>query len=111
MKLPNGARAQVGQKLELYSLNMEHESGKHKAILFKARLGITIENMEVLETALLKSAIESDATIHMSDRHGTQYDVRCQMTTETGSSIILGCWIIRSGEDFPRLIGTYPVKK
>lgn len=111
MKLPNGERAQLGQKLELYSLNMEHENGKHKAILFQKRLGITIENKEVLETALLKSAIEADASIHISDRHGTQYDVRFQMTTETGTSIVLGCWIIRFKEDFPRLIGAYPVKK
>jgi hypothetical protein len=111
MKLPNGEMAQLGRKLELYSLNMEHESGKHKAILFKKRLGITIENKEILETALLNSAIEGDASIHLNDRHGTQYDVRFQMTTETGTSMVLGCWIIRFGEDFPRLIGTYPVKK
>ena len=83
MNLPNGERTQLDQKLELYSLNMEHENGKHKAILFKKRLGITIENKEILETALLKSAIEADASIHISDRHGTQYDVRFQMTTET----------------------------
>jgi len=53
MKLPNGDKAQVGDKLERYSLNMQHLKGKDKAILFRNRLGITLENKDILETALL----------------------------------------------------------
>ena len=52
MKLPNGDRAELGDKLERYSLNYEHQKGKHKALLFEKRLGITLANKEILEQAL-----------------------------------------------------------
>ncbi|MFP4103563.1 DUF6883 domain-containing protein [Coleofasciculus sp.] len=109
MKLPNGDRAKLGDKLDRYSLNMQHPKGKDKANLFRNRLGITLENKELLETALLESAVNNEATLHKTDEYGTQYDVKFLMTTDVGSSLVLGCWIIRTGEEFPRLTNTYPV--
>ena len=50
MKLPYGEAArleQIARKVETYLLNTEHPKGKHKARLFKAKLGITIESKEV----------------------------------------------------------------
>lgn len=47
MKLPNGDRAQLGDKLERYSLSFQHSKGKDKATMFRNRLGITLENKEV----------------------------------------------------------------
>lgn len=111
MKLPNGYKAQLGDKLERYSLNMEHPKGKDKAIMFRNRLGITLANKELLEGALLESAVSNEAKTHKTDAYGTQYDVNFLMATETGSSLVLGCWIIRTDEDFPRLTNTYPVDK
>jgi hypothetical protein len=55
MKLPNGEKAQLGNKLERYCLNLQHPKGKDKAILFRNRLGITLENKELLETSFIKS--------------------------------------------------------
>jgi hypothetical protein len=111
MKLPNGEKAQLGDKLERYSLNLLHAKGKDKAILFRNRLGITLENKDILATALLDSAINQEAEIFKIDDYGTQYDVKFFMTTATGSSWVLSCWIIRTDEDFPRLTNTYPVDK
>lgn len=111
MKLPNGYKAQLGDKLERYSLNLEHPRGKHKAIMFRARLGISRENKEVLENALLQAAVNNEATIYREDKYGTYYDIKFLMTTEIGTSWILSCWIIRADEDFPRLTNTYPVDK
>ena len=54
MKLPNGDQANLGNKLEHYCLNPEHSKGKHKALLFEKRLGITLNNKEILENALKK---------------------------------------------------------
>jgi len=111
MKLPNGEKALLGDKLERYSLNMQHPKGKDKAILFRNRLGITLENKAILEVALLESAVNKEAEIYKIDNYGTQYDVKFFMTTETGSSWVLSCWMIRTDEDFPRLTNTYPVNK
>ena len=111
MKLPNGEKALLGDKLERYSLNMQHPKGKDKAILFRNRLGITLENKAILEVALLECAVNKEAEIYKTDNYGTQYDIKFFMTTETGSSWVLSCWMIRTDEDFPRLTNTYPVNK
>jgi hypothetical protein len=107
MKLPNGEKAKLGDKLEQYTLNVLHSRGKDKAAMFKNRLGITLENQEILAAALLKSALEGEAVIHKIDQYGVPYDVKFVMETESGTSLVVGCWIIRSGEDFPRLTNTY----
>jgi hypothetical protein len=111
MKLPNSDQALLGDKLERYCLNTQHLQGKHKALLFKQRLGITIENKETLEQALLQAIQENDAVIYKQDRYGVHYDVKFLLQTEVGSSLILSCWIIRLHETFPRLTNTYPVNK
>ena len=111
MKLPHGERAVLGDKLERYCLNTQHLQGKHKAILFQKRLGITIENKEILEQALLQAAKKNDAVIYKQDRYGVHYDVKFLLQTEVGSSLILSSWIIRQNETFPRLTNAYPVSK
>jgi hypothetical protein len=111
MKLPNAQQAQIGDKLERYCLNLRHSRGQGKAILFKKRLGITLENKEILETALLKAAIAEEAIIYKEDPYGIHYDIKFLLQTEVGSSLVLSCWIIRTNEDFPRLTNTYPVDR
>ncbi len=111
MKLPNGDRVQLGDKLERYVLNPQHPKGKDKAALFKNRLGITLENKEVLEKALLDAAISQEAIIYKQDQYGTQYDIKFLIETEVGTSLVISCWIIRTGEAFPRLTNVYPVNK
>ncbi|HEY9647602.1 MAG TPA: hypothetical protein V6C88_14595, partial [Chroococcidiopsis sp.] len=103
--------AQLGDKLERYVLNPQHPKGKDKAALFRNRLGITLENKEILETTLLEAAINHEATIHKSDSYGIQYDIKFLMTTKFGQSWVISCWIIRVNEDFPRLTNTYPVSR
>ena len=111
MKLPNGERAKLGQKLERYSLNMDHPNGRHKAILFRKRLGITLDNKEVLEATLIQSAIKGDAILHNRNEYGEHYNLKFFMETEMGSSLVLSCWTIAPDEHFPRLTNCYPVNK
>jgi hypothetical protein len=72
MKLPNGDRADLGTKLEDYSLNPLHRHGQHKARVFESGFGET-------------------------------YALRFRLTTGKGSATVLGAWIVRHNEDFPRL--------
>ena len=111
MQLPNSKQAILGDKLERYCLNPQHPSGKHKAFLFQKRLGITLDNKEVLEQALLKAIIDNEAVIYKQDHYGIHYDVKFAFQTAVGSSLILSSWIVRTGETFPRLTNTYPVDK
>ena len=111
MKLPNGYLADLGSKIEEYSLNLNHQAGKNKAILFASKLGITLENAEVLKQALKKAAINEDVIIHKTNEYGTHYNMKFWLKTEVGESLILAAWIVRSGESFPRLTNCYLVKK
>ena len=69
MKLANSDQAILGDKLERYCLNPQHIQGKHKALLFQKKLGITLKNKEILEQALLQAIKENDAVIYKQDRY------------------------------------------
>ena len=110
MKLPNGDQANLGNKLEHYCLNPEHSKGKHKALLFEKRLGITLNNKEILENALKKAVMEGEVELYKSDQYGIHYDLKFKLCTEFGESLILSCGIIKITENFPRLTNTYPIR-
>jgi hypothetical protein len=104
MKLPNGERANLGTKLEDYSLNPLHRQGQHKARVFESALGITLARREILSRALLAAAKNSNDTVAFGDNgFGETFVLRFRLTTEIGSATVLSAWIIRHNEDFPRL--------
>jgi hypothetical protein len=111
MKLSNPERAILGDKLERYCLNLEHQVGKHKALLFQKRLGITLANKDILENALLMAIYENEAILYKQDSWGIHYDVKFFFQTEWGSSWVLSSWILGIQDDFPRLTNVYPVDK
>lgn len=110
MKLPNGINADLGNKIEDYCLNPNHDKGKHKAILFQSKLGITKANSQILKQALLKAALEENVTIRKANQYGIHYNMKFRLKTQAGESLILAGWIICQGEDFPRLTNCYPIK-
>ena len=108
MKVPSGTRAEIGDKLEEYSLNPDHREGRHKARVFASVLGITRENSDVLESAVKTAATSSGAVEERGDNgFGKVYLIRFPLHTVKGSAMILTAWIIRHEEDFPRLTTCY----
>ena len=108
MKLRNGERADLGTKIEDYVLNPSHWEGRHKARVFESVLGITLTNQAVLREAILAAAANSDDAEVVGDNgHGTVYLLRLPLTIGHRTAMILTAWIIRHGEDFPRLITCY----
>jgi hypothetical protein len=108
VKIPNGHRADLDAKLDEYVLNYSHREGRHKARVFEAVLGITAANQEILANGL-RTAIESsdEAEFQGNNGHGDVYVLRFLLTTERGAATVLSVWIIRNGEDFPRLVSCY----
>jgi len=108
VKIPNGDRADLGTKIEEYVLNPWHREGRHKARVFESVLGIAATNKEILVDGL-RTAIENsdDAEFQGNNGHGDVYVLRFPLATERGAATILSAWIIRDGEDFPRLITCY----
>ena len=111
MRIPNGEHADLGAKIEDYILNATHPEGKHKARVFESVLGITLENADVLRTALRDAAGTSTSAIGRCDNgFGELYVLEFMLTTDVGSGTVLSVWIVRHGEDFPRLVSAYIVR-
>ena len=108
MLLPNGARAVVDiEKLRDYCLNPFHVKGKHKARVFKAALGMTAGDAERLREILLGVARTHEARRVGPSDYGDRFVIEFQMPGARGQVTILSSWIVRSGEDFPRLTSCY----
>ncbi len=104
MKLPNGKHAELGTKLEDYSLNSSHRQGQHKARVFESVLGITVANKKILQHAILEAATHSNDAVALGDNgFGLTFSLRFAITTPKGSATVLTAWIVRHNEDFPRM--------
>ena len=108
MKLPNSDRAVVDiDKLRNYCLNPNHPKGKHKARVFASALGITALDAEELQQILLRVVTTNDATPLEEDAYGKRYRLDFVMIRDELEATIRSGWIVRSGEDFPRLTSCF----
>lgn len=112
MKLPKGDQVnseQIIDKLITYILRTDHKDGQHKARLFRSKLGITLDNKEILVEALIKIAKNDDYIFTQNSQYGQKYVIDFNLTTAKGTSKIRSAWIIRFKEDYPRLTTVYPL--
>jgi hypothetical protein len=113
MKIPNANHAYIDiAKLRDYSLNPEHLRGQHKARMFAAVLGLTVEDTDYLRDALLAAALSDTAETDLLDKHGQRYHIDFILEGRSGErALVRSAWIIRAGEDFPRLVTTYVIEE
>lgn len=108
MRLRNADRAVVDiRKLRDYCLNPMHPDGRHKGRVFAAALGLTGDRAEDLRAAVLAAVRAREASAVKQDMHGQHYVVDFPMTTPVGRVLVRSSWIVRDGEDFPRLTSCY----
>ena len=108
MKLPNAENAVIDiAKLRDYSLNPNHPEGKHKARAFLEKLNMGRNDAELLRQIILEAILRAEAIEQQPTAYGRRFVV--DFYVERGRGIILfkalvrTAWIIRNGEDFPRL--------
>ena len=107
-KLPNAARAFIPlEKLTEYTLNPEHPTGRHKAYVFKSVLGLSIEDAPFLYQAIQAILTTHEAEYEGINPYGARYVVDFELTTAAGQAMVRTSWIIRNGEDLPRLTSCY----
>lgn len=76
MRLPNGHRPIIATaKIEDYCLNPNHRSGKNKARVFAAALGITLENSEKLRDLIKQAALKG----HVVEQANTDFGQRLKV--------------------------------
>ena len=110
MKLPNAERAFVDiAKLRDYSLDAEHKEGKHKARVFAAALGLGPGDAEWLRAKLLDIASSEECRLARKTNYGQRYLIDFELSHERRSAQIRSIWIVRKGENFPRLVTCYVI--
>jgi hypothetical protein len=108
MKLPNAARAIVDiEKLRDYCLSESHPRGKHKARVFATALGLTATDVFELREAILSAVQVEEAIAGERDEYGQRYIVDFSMRRQGREAVIRSAWIVRRGEDAPRLTSCY----
>jgi hypothetical protein len=108
MKLPNADRAVVEiNKLRDYCLSSNHPRGKHKAHLFAVVLGITVDDAEKLRQAILSAVLSEDTIPTERDEYGQRFVVDFIMTGRGKQAKVRTSWIVRTGENDPRLTSCY----
>lgn len=104
MGLPNAEHAEVDpRKLTEYCLSTTHPVGKHKAAVFRAALGLTVADAEFLREQLLQAAVAGEAVAERADEFGERFRIDFEVSTASGRATVRSAWIVRSGEDVPRL--------
>ena len=87
---------------------MEHRRGQHKAKVFAASLGLTIEDADELRQAIQEAIRENGTEKTKGDNYGQRYVVDFEMQGKREQrAVVRSTWIIRADEDFPRLTSCY----
>ena len=108
MKLLNGDQAIIDpRKVTDYCLSLDHDDGSHKARLFQALIGLNQDNSTLLLKALRTAAATGDAVTGKVDKYGRRYVIDFEFEGPKGPAVIRSAWIVRAGEDVPRLVTCY----
>jgi len=108
MKIPGCKSAEIDlRKLRDYCLNPDHPVGKHKAKVFKKRLGITKKDSKILRQKILQALVSSEATEAGTDSYGSRYRCDLEIVMNNHRETIVSIWIIKSDENYPSLVTCY----
>jgi hypothetical protein len=96
-------------KLRDYCLSDTHPRGRHKARVFRSRLGLTAGDAELLRRTLLDAAHNRQDQLQPTDadEFGQRYVLDFPMTTAAGSATVRSAWIVLSRQDVLRLTSCY----
>lgn len=111
-RLPNHENARIDpRKLRDYALNPEHNSGKYKAVFFQ-QMGYTPENWQQLERDLRAQHLLQYASEGKPSPFGSKYIITAPLQGPNGvERQVTTVWIIRAGENFPRLVTIEPASR
>jgi hypothetical protein len=91
-----------------YLLSFGHRAGRYKAAFF-FNLGYSGARWARLRADLLDMARSADAIEGESTTYGRKYLIVGLLTAPSGRQAeVTAVWIVRHGEDFPRLVTVVP---
>ena len=109
MRLPNPDRAVVDPaKVRNYLLSPDHPIGRFKAAAFAAA-GYHRDRWQRLQQDLLATAALEGARAGVRTRYGRSFKLPAILMGPDGRDMpVVTLWVVRSGEDFPRLVTAIP---
>ena len=109
MNLPAADRALIQpEKLRDYLLSTEHPIGRFKAAFF-ARVGYSRQDWRQLQLDIWQIAQAGTAVERQGSTFGRKYEVNGTLRGPSGrEASVTTVWIVKNGEDFPRLVTVYP---
>jgi len=102
--MENAGKAISQIQLPDLSLPAASMSTEGRAKLLKEEIDATYEE---LRQALLAAAAAEEATPRLTDRFGARYVIDFLIDGPAGSATLRSLWILRQGEDTPRLTSCY----
>ena len=110
--IPNVAQALVPPaKITDYLLSATHPIGRSKADFFRS-CGFSIEQADVMISALKKHATSHGATYSKPTPYGLKYIVEGEMITPARGAVPLcAIWFIEAGAEQPVFVTAYPSKR
>lgn len=107
--MPNAHLATVDPaKVREYLLSDSHPVGQFKARFFRS-LGFDPDRWKELEVALREHALQHPARPGPPSDYGTRYEIMGPIVGPSGvSREVLVAWMVRNGENVPRLVTAYP---
>lgn len=96
-------------KLREYCLSDKHPRGRHKARVFRSRLGLTAADADLLRRALLDAVQVRHDDLRPTDvdDYGQRYVLDFAMTTASGTAIVRSAWIVLASQDVLRFTSCY----
>jgi uncharacterized protein DUF6883 len=96
-------------KLRDYCLSESHPRGRHKARIFRSRLGLTASDAESLRDLLVHAARSQrqDLIAAERDSYGERFILDINVTTSTGSATVR---IVRQGEQSLRFVTCFVLR-
>jgi hypothetical protein len=96
-------------KLQDYCLNEAHPRGRHKAQVFRSRLGLSVNDDDVLRRALFDAARDRQDDLRQgdADAYGHRFVLDFEMTAGGSTATVQSAWIVLHGEDVLRFISCY----
>ncbi len=95
----------------MYLLNPANANNSGKAGFF-FRFGFTVERWQELADALKRHMAEHNVTGIETTEHGVKYRVEGEMhTPNTRRPFVRSVWIVLRGDDTPRFVTAYPIRR
>lgn len=112
LKLPGLEEAYVPkEKITNYLLDVDHESGRGKALFFM-HFGFSVEKWEELAQAFSDHAREHEIVSQESTRFGTRYVIEGALNTPIQRMPqVRVVWFIPNDSRVPRLATAYPLEE